>query len=412
MFARLRRLLRLFLSKTRTINNEPLNKVSLIVIIVIDIVILVNVFTGLDDISRWYIRPEQAYPCYADWAAYRDRTTPDKDYDMIRQSVDVNNPESFVQRYQSGKTDHLGQVNGICLQYAANQDQIKQAGYQTLLKTIDQKQDEINTLENANRTIREQYDSTLLEQIAGQPREQSINPVGAAQAKQTLAQNNAKITALKTDIAELKQELAAKPESAALLAFLQEDASFQTVERGYQRAAFWRPSIQLAFQAFFLAPLILLSLVIHGFAQRRGYGLMALISWHLLVIFLIPLLLKIFEFLQVGALFEVLFDLIKVLFGSLLFLVSYVYILLIPLIGFGLIKLFQTFIFNPKLQAASRLQKSRCLKCARKLHLQDAYCPHCGYYQYQECPHCHQLTYKHLPHCARCGAAVELGDEG
>jgi hypothetical protein len=407
MFARLRRWFRLFWSKSRTINNEPLNKVSLIVLIVIDIIILFNVFTGLDDISRWYISPDQAYPCYADWQAYRSQTTPDKDFDAVRQIVGTDNPQSFQQLYQQGQTDHLGQVNGTCLQYANYQDQTRQAGYQALLKTIEQKQAEIGTLENSNRTIREQYDSTLLEQIAGQPRGQSINQVGAAQARQTLAQNNAKITALKTDITGLKQELITKPESAAFLTFLNEDATFQTVQRGYKRAAFWYPSIQLTFQAFFLVPLLLLSLAIHSFAQQRGYGLMALMSWHLLVIFLIPLLLKIFEFLQVGVLFEFLFDLIKVLFGSLLFLVSYVYILLIPLIGFGLIKLFQTFIFNPKLQAAGRVQKSRCLQCARKLHPQDAYCPHCGYYQYQECPQCHQLTYKHLPHCAQCGAAQE-----
>ena len=46
-----------FFRKTRTIDNEPLNKVSLIVIILIDIFILVNVFSGLNDISRWYISP-------------------------------------------------------------------------------------------------------------------------------------------------------------------------------------------------------------------------------------------------------------------------------------------------------------------------------------------------------------------
>ncbi|OUL24651.1 hypothetical protein BV375_23765 [Nostoc sp. 106C] len=55
MLARIRRLWNQFFSKTRKINNEPLNTVSLIVIILIDIFILINVFTGLDDISRWHI---------------------------------------------------------------------------------------------------------------------------------------------------------------------------------------------------------------------------------------------------------------------------------------------------------------------------------------------------------------------
>lgn len=62
MFSRVRRIIRQFFRKTRTINNEPLNKVSLIVIILVDIFILINVFTGINDISGWYISPSQAYP--------------------------------------------------------------------------------------------------------------------------------------------------------------------------------------------------------------------------------------------------------------------------------------------------------------------------------------------------------------
>lgn len=42
MFARIRRLVNQFFSKSRKINNEPLNRVSLIVIILIDIFILVK----------------------------------------------------------------------------------------------------------------------------------------------------------------------------------------------------------------------------------------------------------------------------------------------------------------------------------------------------------------------------------
>ena len=141
--------------------------------------------------------------------------------------------------------------------------------------------------------------------------------------------------------------------------------------------------------------------------ERKRYGLISLISWHLLVIFFIPLILKIFEFLQIGPLFELLLDFISFLLGGLLFLISYVYILLIPLVGFAIIKFFQKFVFNAKIQAASRVQKSRCLKCAKKIRLHDSYCPHCGFYQYVECENCHHLTYKNLPYCKECGSSQE-----
>jgi hypothetical protein len=405
MLARLRRLLSQFFSKSRTINNEPLNKVSLIVIILIDIFILFNVFTGLDDISRWHLSPTQAYPCYFEWENYQRQTTKDKDYEIVRLSFpyDTIGQPSFQQKYQQAETGHLGKVSEICLKYAEQKDQIKNSEKQQTIKIIDQKQGNVSAFEQKNRNIRAQYDSTLLEKIAGQSREQSINPVGAERAKLELDQNNRNISSLKKEIFNLKNELVSKPESVSFLAFIKDENKFKELEKGYKQASFWYPSIQLTFQSLFLLPLIIIALFVHRFSQIRGYGLISLISWHLLVIFFIPLIVKIFEFLQVGAIFKFLFNIISALFGGLLFLISYVYILLIPLVGFAIIKLFQSVVFNTKVQAANRVQNSRCIKCAKKIRSIDAHCPHCGYYQYVECPNCHNLTYKHLPHCKHCG---------
>ena len=409
MFARIRRILSLFFSKSRTINNEPLNKVSLIVIIIIDIFILINVFTGLDDISRWHISPTEAYPCYSEWQNYRIKTTNAKDYEIVRLSLpyDTNNQLSFQRKYQQVEAGHLGKVSKTCLQYADYKDKINNPEKQQLIKTIDQKQAKSSTLEQANRTIKAQYDSTLLEKIAGQGSEQSINQVSAEKAKQALEQNNLQISTLKQEISTLKNELLAKPESISFIAFLKDDNQFREVDKGYRQASFWYPSIQLAFQSLFLLPLILIALSVHKFAQVRGYGLISLISWHLLVIFFIPLIVKIFEFLQIGAIFKFLFDIISAIFGGLLFLLSYIYILLIPIIGFGIIQFFQKFVFNAKVQAASRVQKSRCVKCVKKIRHIDTYCPHCGYDQYIECQNCHNLTYKHLSYCKHCGTSQD-----
>ncbi len=410
MLARIRRLFNQFFRNTRTIKNEPVNQVSLIVIILIDIFILINVFAGLDDISRWHISPYQAYPCYSEWDNYRKQTTQNKNYEIVKLSLpyDTNNIATFQQTYQQDAEGRLGQLSATCLQYAADKDKIKNPQNQQTIKTIDRKQAEISRLEQVNRNIRAQYDSTLLEKIAGQPREQSINQVGAEKAKQELDRNNATIATLKTEISNLKQELLAKPETTNFIAFLNNDDKFNQVEKGYKQASFWYPSIQLGFQSLFLLPLILGALSVHKFAQRRGYGLIALISWHLLVIFFIPLILKVFQFLQIGAIFQWLFDIISALLGGLLFLISYFYILLIPLVGFGIIKFCQKVVLNPKIQAANRVQKSRCIKCAKKIRQQDTYCPHCGYYQYVECQNCHNLTYKHLPYCKDCGSAQRL----
>jgi predicted RNA-binding Zn-ribbon protein involved in translation (DUF1610 family) len=414
MLNRIWRLFNRFLRNSRTINNEPLNPVNLIVIILVDIFILVNVFVGLEDISQWYISPSQAYPCYAEWSDYQKQTSKDKDFNLVRSAFTNENFDrrSLQQRYQQGGEGHLGSVSPTCLNYASAKDKINTPENQAIGKSIAQKQANIDQLNQSNRTIRAQYDSTLLEKLAGQSRDQSINVVGAEKARETLDENNRKISTLNQEVTTLKNELIAKPESANFLGFIKNDNQLKDVEQGYQRSTFWYPTIQLAFQAFFLLPLIFVAFTVHRLARRKGYGLVALISWHLLVIFFIPLILKIFQFLQVGALFQFIFDVIKAIFGGLLFLVSYVYILLIPLVGFGLIKLFQRFVVNVKLQAANRVQKSHCIRCDRTIRAQDSYCPHCGYYQYVECHNCHELTYQYLPYCKHCGHSQEEPELG
>jgi hypothetical protein len=415
MFTRFRRFAGRLFDRSRTINNEPLNRMSLIVIILVDLFILTNVFTGLSDISRWHLNPSEAYPCYAEWDSYRTEKAIDKDYNLIKKAISQknNNTEPYgfyaevdlTQKYKKNTKDRLGEISNTCFSYAGIRDKINTPENQTTVAAIERRKSDITKLEYSSQTIKSQYDSSLLEKIAGQKRDRSINQVGAEKAKQTLEQNNLKISTLTKETTDLKNILIAKPESAAFISLLKDDNKFTPLKSGYQQASFWYPSIQFGFQFAFLLPLILGAFIINNFAQRRGYGLIALITWHLLVIFLIPLLFKVFEFLQIGAIFKFFSDIVRVLFGSLLFLVSYIYILLVPLVGFGLIKVFQEFVFNSKIQTAKRVQKSQCVNCARKIRSIDIYCPHCSTYQLSDCQNCHQLTYKDLPYCNQCGHA-------
>jgi len=409
MGRQLRRVWHTFWRRSRLVNNEPLNRVSLIVIILVDIFILINVFSGLADIGNWLLSPSQAQPCYAPWQAYRQDTEGDRDWRFIEQHLQNSLSPSgaaatVVESLERSAAGKLGDISEICFTYARHQDAVNTGVNQERLRRLGQLQQEIDTLEATNRRIRQEYDSTLLEQLAGQPSDQSINLVEAAKAKATLEANNRAIARLKQDQQALQATILNEPASQAFLQFLANAATFATLEAQYQQSQFWYPSLRFLLQALFLVPLIALAWAVNHYADRRQYGLMALMSWHLLVIFLIPLLLKIFELLQVGVLFRWLSALVLRLFGGLLFLVSYLYILIIPAVGFGIIKLAQTLFLNPQRQAAGRAQKQRCLRCARRLPQSDRYCPHCGYLQWQPCPACQQPTYRHLPYCRHCGA--------
>jgi RNA polymerase subunit RPABC4/transcription elongation factor Spt4 len=409
---KLRSLIGGFFRRSSTLEREPLNKASLLVIVLVDLFLLVNVFSGLEAISRWTLTPSQIYPCQAPWSQFRASSDTSKRFEIVRQAAQPQQGDgsSFRQRALAAETDHLGQVSPICLTYADHQDRIRiQPAFRPLVESLNRKQEEIGKLEQTNEAIRRQYDSTLLEDIAGQPRQRSINPVGAAQARETLASNDERILALQGKITTLKREVLARPVSLTFLEFLSQSSPFEAVERRHGRASFWAPSLRLLFQGLFLLPVVALALLVHRYAQRRGHGLLALVSWHLLVVALIPLICKGFEFVQIGVLFELLANAVRALFGNLLFLVSYLYILILPLLGFALIRFLQAVVFNKRVQAATRAQKSRCLRCARKLSPETTHCPHCGYSQFLVCDHCHQITYRHLPFCRSCGAEQIAG---
>lgn len=408
MLNSLQRRLRRFFRKSNQVNNEPINKVSLIIIILVDLFILSNVFWGLHDVGNWPISPQQQHPCYSEWSTYRQQTEDDKAFEYLQEALTRSPVDLALQDdYRQITREHLGRVSTICTEYATRYDQIDTEANRQRLADITQRESAIANLEVDNQQIREQYDSTLLESLAGQPADLSINAVEAAEAKRELDLHTAEIATLNAEIETLASEVVADSNSQPILDLLMDDAQFAQLEQQYERATFWHPTVEIFFQGLFLIPLLAIAWAVHQLAQRRGYGLVALLSWHLLVIFTIPLVVKFFQILQVGALFTVLSDIAIALLGGLQFLVSYFYIFLIPLLGFGLIKFCQKVVFNPKVQAAGRVQKGRCIRCAKKIHPHEAHCPHCGYGQLRECPTCHEPTYRLLPHCRACGAKVQ-----
>ena len=406
MFRKIRNIINLFFNKSRNINNEPVNKVSLIVIIIIDLFILINVFSGLDSISRWYLSPYQAYPCYTSWQNYQQNNNQDRDFLIVSEAL--NNNVNLPSSYQEFSQGHLGEISSICVNFTSLKEQINQPNNKLIFTSIEDKQKQITSLQEKNKNIRSQYDSTLLEKIAGQPNNLSINQVEAQKARLELDKNNLNISNLQGEIKDLKQQLLTTPETVKFISFLNSDTNFNEVKKGYDQASFWYPSIQIIFQLIFLLPLIFISLFVHKFAIEKGYDLLTLMSWHLLVIFFIPLLIKIFEFLQIGVIFKSLLDIITIIFGGLVFLINYLYIFIIPAIGFAIIKFFQQIVFNPKNQASKRVEKSRCLSCGKKIYHDHLHCPHCGYSQYVECHNCHNLTYKLMPYCSHCGITQNI----
>lgn len=136
MWNRIRDFIRVFFAKSRKIEDEPINKVSLIVIIIIDLFILGNVFYGLDDISRWPLSPTQAYPCYQSWQNYQEDSSSPDNYQFIRDFIGENqNSLSF----NSVEENHLGKMSPLCLQYESLTQALNSNTNQNIVRRIDEK---------------------------------------------------------------------------------------------------------------------------------------------------------------------------------------------------------------------------------------------------------------------------------
>jgi predicted RNA-binding Zn-ribbon protein involved in translation (DUF1610 family) len=406
MLARLRRMGSRLIRKSTHLDHEPINKVSIGVLILIDLFVLVNVFGGLGSIAQWPLSPYEEFPCYS---AYENYQTADKKdvFTLNAQTIEniVNENPPLLNSFPE-QSRRLGRPSNLCDRLTQLERAVDTKANIQIKKQIQQSRTEISGLERENRTLQSQYDSTLLEKIAGQDPSKSINKVSADRIKSEIETNKNKIKVQQAQVKQRQTQLVQDPNAAAYLQLLNDNSAYSKVKEGFKSAEFWYPNKQLLLQTLFLLPLIEIAYIWHSTATRRNRGLQALLSWHLLLIFCIPLLIKIFEFVQFGNLVNILISGIVAILGGLVFIASYALILIIPLLGFGIIKFLQRFVFNAKVQAKNRIQKVRCLQCNSKLRLTDEFCPHCGFEQFMDCSNCHQPTYKFTNFCSTCGHKI------
>ncbi|MGA1132663.1 MAG: zinc ribbon domain-containing protein, partial [Prochlorotrichaceae cyanobacterium] len=107
----LQRLSRRFVRKSTQVSQTPLNKVSLIILIIIDVFVLINVFSGLYSVSSFPLSPQETYPCYSDYQTFHDSQSSLNDRQFLALQ-DALNPSSPVPNDILER--RLGQVDSLC----------------------------------------------------------------------------------------------------------------------------------------------------------------------------------------------------------------------------------------------------------------------------------------------------------
>jgi hypothetical protein len=408
MFSFIKRLFRQLIRRSTYVQHESINVSSIIILVLIDIFVLFNVFSGLGSIAQLPLSPQEEFPCFSAYETYQ--TSKQKgtfNFNVATIEGIIRPPSEIPLIPDKPRFGSLGKISSQCDEIIRLDKEINSDSNIKLKESIARDRIAISNLNQEVATLQRQYDSTLLEKIASQSSGRSINQSSAEQTKPKIDANKAKIVAQKKLILEKQTKLVQKASSQAYLKLLGDSSNYKALETRYHSAQFWYPNKQLLLQTLFLLPLILLAYFINSAATKKQKGVLALISWHLLLIFCIPLVIKFFEFIQFGNLVGFVVDGLTALLGGLLFITSYLLILLIPLAGFGLIKFLQKFVFNPKLQARNRIQNLHCINCNFKMAAGDGFCLSCGFNQFLDCPNCHQKTYKFVHFCRHCGHDLE-----
>jgi hypothetical protein len=381
--------------------REPLSKLSLVVIIALDLFILTVLFEGLADHTRQLTSPDEYLP-YSCKRAFIDQEWLETNRLGELQPLVLSAQEGLSYGYEGElqrARPHL--MHPTCSDFYRQLRAIEQeALLQQLFVQRKQLETQRGKLNQAHSRSREAYDTSLLESIAGQ-RGEGLDSLATASRRLSL-----ELDAVTQQLGLLDQQLDSHPLLVALWHTLASDEerrrALMTDHRAFQ---YWYALKKLAWQMLFILPLFFLFYLWSARSVKRERRIQTLIASHLLVVSAIPILLKTIELVLDLIPHHFLQNLFKIL-ESLHLLALWHYLVIMASIAAALllISLIQKKLFNLQRTHQRRLIKGACHQCALKLPPAADHCPFCGAPQQKLCHACHQPTPLSAAFCTRCGA--------
>jgi hypothetical protein len=395
----------MYRSLTRTGEEQPLHKLALAVVLLLDVFILVSIFDGLDVQGRQLDSPGERLPQVCRTIVI-DRTWT-TEVRLDRLAAAVSSRRSVYRDPERREPDPLPLCARVLspLYAVAAQDELGE-----LLEQRERLGSELRDSETALAREKGAYDTHLLSALAN-PR---ANRPEVEAIVATVQHRTAAIEAARARLAGIDAVVRANPQVVALWSALDalgasDAAALASEERWLER---WYEVKLLAMQLLFLLPLLGTFAVWHGVSARRGRGLQALVAAHLVVVAAIPLIFRIAE-----AVYEVLPKRFLKRFIELLVslkLVAIWHYLVIALgVAAALATVFtiQRWLFSRERLLERRIAKGECQRCGKRLPAGAPACPFCGFGQRRACASCGGRTAVHAPFCSECGAPATAGDQ-
>jgi hypothetical protein len=392
-----------FQQRLTRLENQPLGKAALGIIVALDLFILISIFDGLAAHTAQLTSPDEHIPALCRDIVLDAQWNPSNRLEQLARMVSRYHASYVLPDQRADRKP----VHALCAPVMGAFRSIRDdeglarnlGGLLTLEKETGDLRAELERLKGA-------YDTALLEAIADKEKRETQ----AASLRQTIAEK----TGAMDELAGRQRQLAAALEQNervqalyALVAGVSE-ADRTSLRDDLRRLNFWYPVKRLGMELLFLLPLFLVFYAWNARSIARDRPFQTLVSSHLLVVALIPAFFKLVELVYDILPRKLLRHLIELLESLRLVAIwHYLSIAAAVLAALALIVLLQRKLFSREKLMQRRIARGQCQHCGVHLPADSRYCTACGADQYRSCASCHELTHVYGKYCRACGRSAE-----
>ncbi len=401
MLNRLKNKFKYLISGLSSLDNRPIGKTVLTIVLLLDLFILASLFQGLSDHTSQLVSPIEYIPQHCRDIVIAEEWNEGKRLTRIAQIA----AEYRNRIYYPDTNAELMQVHPICLPITDLMLSIKRdALLSETLNAYLRYRNTTNQFSSELERSRAAYDTSLLEDIAEQAGNQDDVAAIKRQAKGVTAQLNR----LSKEESQTRDLLLQNDAIQQLFSII-EGSSPQDRELLLQELRhlnFWYPVKRLGMELVFLLPLIVIFYLWNSKSLAKARPYQSLVSSHLLVVVFIPVLFKVLELV-----YEILpKKLLKHIFD---WLQSFNLVAIWHYLSMGagiaaalaLIYVMQQRLFSQEKIVQKRIAKGQCQNCGVRLPAENNACFQCGFKLTRQCATCSKETFVYGKYCRECGAS-------
>jgi len=395
--------IRHFQQRLTRLDEEPLGRAALVIILFLDLFILISIFDGLGAHTAQLTSPSEYIPGLCRDMVLDEDWNETNRLDKLARLVSTYRGRYFRVDLRAERLTMHAVCDPVMRTYRDIRDD----------KALSRDLDRLVRIDNETRDLRDEqarvkgvYDTALLEAIAGKEAQESR--VAA------LRQETADRTMAMEELVSREQQLRAMLEQHERIRTLYElvegvsEADRDALRKDLRRLNFWYPVKKLGMEMLFLLPLFLAFYAWNARSIARERPFQTLVSSHLMVVTLIPVFFKLTELVYDILPRKLLRELVELLESLKLVAIWHYLLIGVAVLGaLALIYLFQRKLFSREKMMQRRIAKGQCQQCGLRLSSGSPCCTACGMNQYRICESCSELTHVYGKYCRACGRTTE-----